>query len=186
MVNAPPQSGAVLCFGDSLVVSVGADTPEERYPYLLAKSLHRKVRARGTAGQTTKEGLKAIKAEPNLTAPVVIVTLGGNDILKQINWARTEENLAAIFKEFQARGALVVLTAVEGPISGSRGKRYRALCRQHGVILVPDILGEILGDQDLKADAIHPNGAGYQIMAAQVAEVLGPFLTERESAGEED
>jgi lysophospholipase L1-like esterase len=71
---------------------------------------------------------------------------------------------------------VVALTVVESPISGGRGKAITKLCKKHGVIVVPDILGGILGRGKLKADPIHPNGEGYAIFAERVAKALRPFL----------
>ena len=34
---------------------------------------------------------------------------------------------------------------------------------------IPDVLGGILTDPDLRADQVHPNGAGYGKMAERVA-----------------
>ena len=82
--------------------------------------------------------------------------------------------------ELQGRGVLVAFTGVEGPLGGSRGKRYRQLCQDHGVILIPDILDGILSDDSLRSDQIHPNGDGYKLMAQRVADVIAPYLNDGE------
>jgi len=183
LVNAPPPSGPIVCFGDSLVAGIGADSPDGSYPRQLERLLGREVLVWGTSGLTSAEGFKRLQDARAFRGGVVVVTLGGNDIIKQTPWRQTNESLGKIFQELQARGALVAFTGVEGPIKGTRGKRYRELCRRNGVILIPDILGGILANDDLKADQIHPNDAGYRLMAQRVAAVLGPLLTQ---TGEED
>lgn len=175
MVNNPPGDGAVLCYGDSLVSGVGADSADQAYPQQLERELGRAVEEHGTPGMTSKDGLDILMLNPSLSADVVVVTLGGNDILGRVSLEQTIENLRAIFTELQERGALVAFTAVDGML-GSRTKPYRQLCRECGVILIPSVLKGIVDDPELKHDQIHPNGAGYAVMAERVADVLRPYL----------
>ena len=174
LVNAPPAAvGPVLCFGDSLVAGDGTDTPAESYPALLAGMLGRPTIAAGVSGETAVEGWARLQANLDLTGAIVIVTLGGNDILQRRPWTETSQALRHIFGEFQHRGAMVVYTGVEPPFPGTglRG-RQRQLCRDCGVLFVPDILGDILARPGLKADQIHPNAAGYREFARRVADAL--------------
>lgn len=175
MRNHPPGPGPVLCFGDSLVAGVGADTAADFFPRRLDERLNRRVAALGTPGMTTEEAVKRVRKDRRIVAPVVVVTLGGNDILQRVPLDETVENLRQLFAEFQRRGALVAYTGVDGPV-GSRTKRYRKLCRAHGVILVPSILKGIRDEPSLRSDQIHPNAKGYGVMAARAAEVLRPYL----------
>lgn len=175
MVNDPPADGAVLCYGDSLVAGVGANSANQGYPQQLEQETGQPIEVHGTAGMTSKEGLETLRRAPSLSADVVVVTLGGNDILGRVPLEDTTENLRAIFTDFQERGALVAFTAVDGML-GSRTKPYRRLCRECGVILIPSVLKNIVDDPSLKHDQIHPNGAGYAIMAERVADALRPYL----------
>lgn len=176
IANLPVQAGPILCFGDSLVAGYGAEDPEKSYPAHLARILQREVVRLGTLGQTAEEGLHEVRKTPAIRAPLVVVTLGGNDILRRIPVEKTVSALETLFEELQDRGSVVAFTAVEGIVAGIRAEAYHSLCREHGVILVPDILDGILMDDDLRSDQIHPNGAGYRIMAERVAERLSPYL----------
>ena len=177
IVNLPPSPGPIVCFGDSLVSGVGADSSTDSYPRQLAHLLGREVVAVGIPGQTTDDGLKYLESgRLPVHGGIVIVTLGGNDMLRQVPWAKTQESLSRVFQFLQQEGTLVVFTAVEGLIKGRRGKRYRKLCAERGVVLVPDVLGHIRYDESLKSDPIHPNSMGYKIMAARVAEIVTPYL----------
>ncbi len=53
---------------------------------------------------------------------------------------------------------------------------YEALARRKGAVLVPDWIAGIYSDPALTSDALHPNAAGYGVMAARVAEALKPLL----------
>lgn len=176
MRNLPVRDGGILCFGDSLVAGVGAGKQTDTYPAQLGNLLGQKVMALGKSGQTAEEGFQMVRQRQDLRPAVAIVTLGGNDILRRVPLEQTLEALGGIFAEFQSRGSVVVFTAVEGLIGGKRREAYRDLCREHGVILVENILGGILSNEDLKSDQIHPNGAGYRIMAERIDSVMKPFL----------
>ncbi len=174
--NLPVGSGPVLCFGDSLVAGTGAESRAESYPGRLEALLGRPVVAHGTPGQTAEEGSVQVRRQTALRASLVIVTLGGNDVLRRIPLADTVSALRDVFAEFQSRGAVVAFTAVEGIVPGQRREAYRGLCREQGVILVPNVLDGILGDDDLRADQVHPNGKGYAVMAERVAAAIAPYL----------
>ena len=176
LVNDPPAPGPLVCFGDSLVAGIGADSPESSYPSQLGKLLETETVVFGKPGRTSEEGLRFVREKMSVSDGLVIVTLGGNDILRQVPKERTRECLSQIFAELQQRGALVAFTGVEGPLSGGRGRMHRELCKEHGVILVPDVLAGILSTRSLKADHIHPNAKGYRLMAERVAQAVKPHL----------
>lgn len=172
LVNVPPRSGSIVCFGDSLVAGVGADSPDAAYPAQLGKILGRKVYAFGFPGFTAEQGWKELTRIQNAHAAVVIVTLGGNDIIQQVAPETTCKYLGKIFTELQQSDATVVFTEVSGLFSSNRSRQYRALCRKRGVAIVPDVLKGVLADPGLKADQVHPNADGYRLMAERVARVL--------------
>lgn len=175
--NLPVASGPVVCFGDSLVSGVGASSASDTYPAQLGPLLGCEVVADGVPGHTTADGLVRLQdGKGPQDAALVIVTLGGNDMLGRIPLATTVENLRRIFDLLQAQGCVVAFTVVESPLSGGRGKALTQLCKRHGVIVVPDLLGGILSNGKLKDDPIHPNDAGYAIVAERVATVIRPFL----------
>jgi hypothetical protein len=47
---------------------------------------------------------------------------------------------------------------------------------RHGAVLIPDILRGVLGNPDLKSDAIHPNAKGHRLIADRVITTLRPLL----------
>lgn len=172
---AAVRDGPVLCFGDSLVEGIGASSPAASYPAMLGRELGCRVDARGVSGMTVSEGLAELRENPLVEGGLVVVTLGGNDILRQVPLAETREALRGLFAELQARGCGVAYTEVLGILSGSRARMHREVCRECGVILIPDVLDGILGDDNLLADSIHPNDAGYALMAQRVAAVLRKY-----------
>jgi lysophospholipase L1-like esterase len=130
------------------------------------------VVAHGVPGATASDGWRLLRELPALRGAVVIVTLGGNDILQRRPWPETAGALSDIFTELQRRGALVVYTGVDHPLTPRLRARQRTLCREHGVLFVPQVLRGILADPRRMADQVHPNGEGYRLLAERVSVAL--------------
>ena len=170
--NLPPRNDRICCFGDSLVFGTGAANTDETYPAFLSSILVRNIVRWGTPGDTTAQALVKCDRFIQEQFGVVIVTIGGNDIIQRVRWPETERNLIDIFKAIQGSGAVVVFTGVTGPLNPTRNKLYKKMCREMGVYYIPEILDRIKGNPDLSADSVHPNSKGYRIMAERVAEAL--------------
>lgn len=177
VTNADPAGTRIIAFGDSLTEGVGA-SPGNDYPSQLERLTGLRIENRGVSGDTTEDALRRLERDVLTQDPrVVIVLLGGNDILRRLSPERTFANLEEIIVRIQERGALVVLAGVRGmPLVDSHGRRYKALARKTGAVLVPDVLKGILGNKDLMADQIHPNDAGYAELAQRIAAAAGGYL----------
>jgi lysophospholipase L1-like esterase len=108
---------------------------------------------------------------------LVIVLLGGNDFLRQVPIDDTRKNLEAIVQRIQERGAMVVITGMKlGLFTDEYGAMMENIAEKFGALLVPQVTKGILSDSKLKSDPIHPNGAGYRLIAERVAEKVKPLL----------
>ena len=172
LVNAPPAANTICCFGDSLVAGVGVDDQTDSFPAVLSELIGREVSALGTSGASTADGVDLCEQIATDACGIVIVTLGGNDIMQQVPYDETEKNLETIFTNLQTRGAVVVFTCVLSPLSMSRGRKYKVLCKRMGVLFVPDIMAGIITDPTLRTDEVHPNAEGYRLIAERVATTL--------------
>ena len=65
-----------------------------------------------------------------------------------------------------------------GLFTDEYGPIYKEIAKQHGTLYIPEVLKGILSDPKLKSDTIHPNGAGYQLMAERILEQVKPLLEE--------
>ena len=167
--EALPAGATVLVFGDSITFGTGAGVDED-FPSLIAKDTGWNVVNAGIPGDTALDAQHRLEAllvehQPGL----VIVELGGNDFLRKKRTDAVQEALRAIIRQAQAAGAIVVLVAVpelsllRASIGALRDSSiYEVLAREEGVLLAPDILAEVLSDESLIADPIHPNAAGYR------------------------
>jgi acyl-CoA thioesterase-1 len=175
--NLDSPGVAVVCLGDSITAGVGA-TEGHAYPDVLAARLGREVINDGVPGDTAADGLARLPQVLAQDPWLVIVELGGNDILRQVPIERTEEALDGIVRQLLAARVLPVLVAVEGPFGGNHGGMYARLGRRYRVPVVQDTLRQILLDPSLKADEVHPNDLGHARLAEAVAATVEPLLRE--------
>lgn len=178
VLNSPPRSGPIVAFGDSLTAGVGASRGSS-YPEQLSRLIGLPVLERGRSGETAVQALARLETDVLAEDPsIVIVCLGGNDLLRNKDPEATFAALEEIVTKVTRSGAMAVLVGVEGvPIlTADFGKLYKDLASRTGCLLVPDILDGIFGRSKLMSDSIHPNDEGYGIMAERVAKKLRPHL----------
>lgn len=178
-VDKPPlprlgPGDVVLAFGDSLTHGTGA-SPETSYPTQLGALIGRKVVNAGVPGETSAEGLRRLPQVLDAHAPrILLLCLGGNDLLRRLDAAQTEANLAAMVELAKARGVAVVLIGVPEPkVFGGVADFYPRLAERFGLPFEGEILVEVLKSPAMKSDPIHPNAQGYGRMAKRLAELLG-------------
>lgn len=174
-----PPGSVVLALGDSLTAGAGV-SPEQAWPALLAQRTGWQVVNGGVSGDTSAQGLQRLPALLEEHAPVlVLVTLGGNDMLRRLPQAETEENLARIIVKCKAEGARVVLVATPQPSLAGAVLRnlsapdfYREIAAAHEVPLIEDAIAEVLSDPLLKGDQIHPSAEGHAVLAGKLSVAL--------------
>ncbi len=165
----------IVAFGDSLTHGTGADS-ETSYPAVLASLTGHTVVNAGVPGDTTASALQRLPAVLAKYKPrLVLLCLGGNDMLRKQPEAMTENNLRLLVQTIRASGAEVVLIGVPEPrLFGGAPDFYTRVAEDLRLPLEDDVFNEVLKDNRLKADPIHANAAGYRV----VAERLAVFLRE--------
>jgi len=171
-----PRLGAhdvVVAFGDSLTYGTGA-AEHESYPAVLAQLIGRPVVRAGVPGEVTAQGLRRLPSVLDEHRPrLVIVCLGGNDMLRKIGSAQIKRNLEGMLRELRQRGGSAVLVGVPKPaLWTSSADFYAQLAREFGVPYEGEIVTSVLYSSDMKSDPIHPNAKGYRKMAEALARLL--------------
>ena len=166
-------SDVVLAFGDSLTYGTGAK-PEESYPAVLGELIARNVVRAGVPGEQTAGGLARLPGVLDEHQPrLVIVCLGGNDMLRKQPQQNVESNLRQILRLIKSRGIDAVLVGVPAPgLITSAPEFYEKLAKEFGIPYEGKIVTSVLYQPDLKSDPIHPNAGGYRKMAEAIADLL--------------
>ena len=182
----------VVALGDSLTAGYGLEDPAtglvpQLEGWLQARGHDVVVQNAGVSGDTTAGGLARVGWALGPEADALIVTLGGNDLLRGLDPAASRANLDGILKEATAKGLPVLLVAMKAP--GNFGPDYKAafdgmyadLSAQYGTLLADDFFaGLVAAGADptdpaslaayMQADGLHPNPEGVKL----IVEALGP------------
>lgn len=174
-IHTPGRS--VVCFGDSLTAGVGAK-PGEDIASRLGAALGRAVVNAGVSGDTTSSALARVATDVLVHRPgIVVICLGGNDFLRGIPIETAGENLGAIVRAIHQSGAMVVLGGFSFPsLAADWAGMYVRVAKREGCLLVPDLLAGIVRKPDLMSDSIHPNGAGYAVLAGRLEKPLRDLM----------
>lgn len=199
-VSAPARTHAqapsadarlVVAFGDSLFAGYNLDVDKGFAPTLeralAAKGVKARVVNAGVSGDTTAAGLQrlaftldGLPRKPDL----VVISLGGNDMLRGLDPRETRDNLDAILSELKTRGIPALLTGMLaapnlGPdYAAAFDPIYPDLAEKYRVPLYPFLLDGVLGQRALQLpDGIHPNAKGVEVMVDHVAPLVERALT---------
>ncbi|WP_305041015.1 arylesterase [Geoalkalibacter sp.] len=168
-----PEAAVVLAFGDSLTYGTGAEEGES-YPEVLERLIGNRVINAGVPGELTSDGVQRL---PGVLAEVrpdlVILCHGGNDILQRRGAEELEANIRKMVELSLQSGAQVLLIGVPQPSMVLRTiPLYVRTSWDMKVPLEEHLLPDILRENSLKSDTIHPNAAGYAVFAERIAERL--------------
>ncbi|WP_397604083.1 arylesterase [Sphingorhabdus sp.] len=176
----------VVAFGDSLYAGYRLAPNEGLAPVLQAAlqagGINARVHNAGVSGDTTAAGktrlafvLDNLDRKPDL----VVLGLGGNDMLRGIKPAETKANMSAMMEELKRRDIPVVLTGMlAAPNLGadyvnSFNGIFPDLANRYGASLYPFFLDGVVTDSALMLpDNIHPNAKGV----SRVVEGLSPLI----------
>jgi len=179
-----PSTSNVVILGDSLTFGTGAATGED-YASILASTTGWHVINAGVPGNTTQDGLARLTAllDAHETGEqkidLLIVELGGNDFLKRVPEPQTVNNLKSILSQAKAQNIHIALIAIPefSPVGAAFGTLsdhplYEKLAEETDTPLIEDLFSDVLAKNSLKSDYIHPNAAGYRVVAGKLQEAL--------------
>jgi len=163
----------IVAFGDSLTFGTGA-VENDSYPVVLGQLISRTVIRAGVPGEVSEGGLARLQTVIDEQKPkLMIVCLGGNDMLRKVDEGQTKANLRTIIKTLQSQGIAVVLVGVPRPaLLTSAAPFYAEIAKEFGIPYEGKIVTDVLYQRDQKSDAIHPNAKGYRRMAEAIAALL--------------
>ena len=197
--QAQPAAAAVkvACVGDSITAGYGA-APQESYPAVLGKLLGSgyEVGNFGVSGATLMKkgdlpywGLDAFKKAGDCAPNLVVLMLGTNDS-KERNWAGKAAFAAdyrALIEHFrQLPSKPQVWVCLPAPVYGKGAfgitdpvvkNEIIPLIRKVAEELqapVIDVNAALSNHAELQPDTVHPNAAGYKLLAETIAQAIAP------------
>jgi acyl-CoA thioesterase-1 len=184
----------ILAFGDSLFagynLAAGQGYPARLEAALRAQGIDARLIDGAVSGDTSAAGLARLEfVLDNQPQPpdLVLVELGGNDLLRGISPVETRANLAAILQELGERGIAALLIGMRAPPNlGATYQQefdeiYPELAEQYGVQLVPFFLEPVWDKPELiQPDRIHPTAQGVEALVAATADNVAGALPEVE------
>jgi acyl-CoA thioesterase-1 len=142
----------------------------------------------GLSGDTTTGGLARLDWALADGADALIVSLGGNDILRAIDPAVARANISAILERARQDALPVLLIGIVVPPNFGVEYQddfraiYPELAESFETLLYPDFLHVFSGEDDRAAvtakwfqrDGLHPTAAGVKL----IVEDMGPLVAE--------
>lgn len=188
-----PETQLIVAFGDSLYAGYGLAPDQGLAPELeralIAAGRDVRVHNAGVSGDTSAAGLArlaftldGLERKPDL----VIIGLGGNDMLRGLGPDQTRSNLDAMMAELDRRGIPAMLTGMQAtPNMGADyvtafNAIYPDLARRRNAALYPFYFDGLVGQADLfLPDGIHPNDRGIDVVVARLAPAVASALPAR-------
>ncbi len=163
----------IVAFGDSLVSGYGA-TAGNDFVSVLSRRIGVTIVNKGINGDTTASALLRVDRDVTSLRPdIVIVLLGGNDILQRTGRTELFANLKIIVQKIQDNGAKVIVVGLDDEIFGvDYESGYRNVAAETGAAYVPNVLDGLLGDRTYSSDGVHPNDRGNQVIADRIFPIL--------------
>ena len=179
----------IIAFGDSLFAGYGLD-PRDSYPEKLesalrAQGINADVINAGVSGDTTAAGLNRLEftlvAQKDSPPALLILELGGNDLLRGLSPEETKANLGKMLAILRKAKVPVLLMGMRSP--PNYGPEFQArfdaiyadLAKEYGASLIPFWLEDIYRDPALfQQDRIHPTADGVErLVGSTLAKVEG-------------
>jgi acyl-CoA thioesterase I len=168
--------------GDSL--SIGADAQELNWPELLGARLGLPVRNFSFGGAKVKSALYNAKRVEEPEA-IVLLEIGGNDILADTDSGDFESGLTAICEAVCKPNRVVVMFSLPTPpLYNAYGAIQRRFAKEYGIALIPKrYMTRVFSAPGATIDGLHFTHAGHELMADTVA---GLFVNAADDSPSQD
>lgn len=186
------EPATIVALGDSLTAGYGLPEGDGLVPqlqaWLRARGQDVTILNAGVSGDTTAGGLARLDWSLTPETDALIVTLGGNDMLRGLAPSAAKANLDAILKRASAKRLPILLVGLAAP--RNYGPDYKAefdaiypdLAKAYGTLLDANLFAPLVAKGADPAtvapyfqnDGIHPNKEGVALIVA----ALGPRVEE--------
>ena len=178
-VTAAERPVKIVALGDSLTAGLGlsaADAfPAQLEKALTAKGLTVESANAGVSGDTASGGLSRLDWSVPDGTDAVIVELGANDMLRNVDPKVTRAALEQIVTKLKQRGIEVMLAGMRSVANyGEESAKqfnaiYPELATTHNLVFYPFFLDGIAADAKLnQRDGLHPTEAGVETIVTRI------------------
>jgi acyl-CoA thioesterase I len=166
-----PRDKPVYVVGDSISAGLGT-SKNGTWPQLLATRLGLNVSNLAQPGARLADGASQARSIP-MGPAVVLVELGGNDVLDGATPAKFGVDLRSLLEVVKTRDRHVLMFELPLlPFQNSFGRVQREACKDYGVTLVPrSVLAGALTLPGHATDGLHLSPQGHAWLAARVSEM---------------
>lgn len=165
-----PAGSSVVALGDSLTYGYSVNR-DLAYPAVLADMTGWRVLNAGVNGNTSANVLARIDTIITQNPDLVLLSVGGNDVLRRVPSEVTAANITMAIKQLKAADINVILIAQPyfsaSALFGraSDNPIYASIAKSENVPLYSKRWSEVISNNALKSDQIHANAAGYRYFA---------------------
>jgi len=174
---APTKADTVVIFGDSVTAGVGEES--ETWPQILEREKSVRIEDHSRPAARTATVLKLVN-ETSLPDGIVILEIGGNDVLSSTPVAEFRRDLKATLEQLASPSRQIIMFELPlPPLSNSYGRVQREVANQYDVKLIPRrVFARVLAAENATLDSIHLSQDGHQLMAETVWQVIEPAMPE--------
>ena len=191
-LHAEPARITVL--GDSLVQGYGLPGQSGFVPqlerWLREKGYDVSLLNAGVSGDTTAGGLSRIAWTLSESPDALIVSLGGNDVLRGTDPAVTRKNLAGVLQIASEKEIPLLLIGIIAPRNYGEDYKvefeeiYTSLADEFGTLLYPNFLKALTDlpsraetlSRYYQADSIHPNADGVALIVNDMGPIVAKLI----------
>ena len=190
---AAAKPKTIMFIGDSITAGLGLKfdeaLPAQLEMRLKKEGLNVSVINAGVSGDTTADGLRRLEYSLKQKPDYVILALGANDMLNNVNPVTTRENLRQMLETLKAHDLPVLLVGMQafsnlGPdMAMAYLNMYKMLADKYETVFYPFLLKGVALDPNLnQQDGIHPNAAGVAVIVDNILPSVADLLVAQKAA----
>lgn len=188
-LTAAARAANITAFGDS--ITAGHSSRSGGYPPKLSSQLNSNGKPSivvnyGKSGEKTPAGVGRIDSVlAAFPANLILIMEGTNDVRTGISMETTKYNLQAMINKSKSAGATPVLSTLTPSDQGGSptlipqawNPMIKALASSNGIKLADNYAAVVANWDNLRADGIHPNDSGYQVIANTWFATISPMIS---------
>lgn len=169
----------VIAFGDSLTEGLGSEDLKGYVGYL-EDHTGVPIMNMGIRRDTTQDLLDRIDRDVLDHRPqVVIITIGGNDLIHFTPYDTILKNLQVIFEKLTQQKITIIFAEVTDDILFKKyNDQVKHLADTYGVVYIPRTMEHVFWNIRSKFDPLHPDDRGYTTMGERMLPVVQQVFRE--------